>query len=137
IPTQSASPPLVLWYDKPATQWVEALPIGNGRVGAMIFGGVASERLQLNHDTLWSGAPSDWNNPRAKEVLPELRALIFAGKYAEADQLARQLQGPYGQSYLPMGDLQLMFDHGASPDAYQRWLDLDSAMASVRYTLDG
>jgi alpha-L-fucosidase 2 len=128
---------LSLWYRQPAEQWVEALPIGNGRLGAMIFGGVASERLQLNQDTLWSGMPSDWNNPRAREVLPELRALIFAGKYTEADQLARQMQGPYGQSYLPMGDLQLRFDHGASPDSYRRWLDLDSATAGVRYTLGG
>ena len=128
---------LTLWYSRPAEQWVEALPIGNGRVGAMIFGGVANERLQLNHDTLWSGAPSDWNNPRAQEILPDLRALIFAGKYAEADQLAKQMQGPYGQSYLPLGDLRLLFDHSAPPDTYRRWLDLDSAVAGVRYTLGG
>src|SRR5260221_13738 len=128
---------LTLWYRQPAEQWVEALPIGNGRVGAMIFGGVANERLQLNHDTLWSGAPSDWNNPRTQEILPGLRALIFAGKYAEADQLAKQMQGPYGQSYLPLGDLRLAFDHNERPDTYRRWLDLDSAIAGVRYTLGG
>src|SRR5215217_3860307 len=115
-----------LWYRQPAAQWVEALPIGNGRLGAMVFGGVASERLQFNQDTLWSGAPSDWNNPRAKDVLLELRALLFAGKYAEADQLAKQMQGPYGQSYLPLGDLRLVFEHNIPPDSYQRWLDLDS-----------
>jgi alpha-L-fucosidase 2 len=128
---------LTLWYRQPAEQWVEALPIGNGRLGAMLFGGVVSERLQLNQDTLWSGAPSDWNNPRAKDVLPELRALIFAGKYAEADQFAKQMQGPYGQSYLPLGDLRLVFDHSAQPNTYQRWLDLDSATAGVRYMLGG
>ncbi|MEP7188252.1 MAG: glycoside hydrolase family 95 protein, partial [Roseiflexaceae bacterium] len=128
---------LALWYRQPAEQWVEALPIGNGRLGAMLFGGVASERLQLNHDTLWSGAPSDWNNPRAKDILPELRALIFAGKYAEADQLAKQMQGPYGQSYLPLGDLRVAFEHSAPLDSYQRWLDLDSAMAGVAYALGG
>src|SRR5215212_5503170 len=128
---------LILWYRQPAQQWVEALPIGNGRLGAMLFGGVASERLQLNHDTLWSGGPSDWNNPRAKDILPELRALIFAGQYAEADQVAKQMQGPYGQSYLPLGDLHLAFRHSAPMDSYQRWLDLDSATAGVRYTLDG
>jgi alpha-L-fucosidase 2 len=128
---------LALWYRQPAEQWVEALPIGNGRLGAMLFGGVASERLQLNHDTLWSGAPSDWNNPRSKDILPELRALIFAGNYAEADQLAKQMQGPYGQSYLPLGDLHLAFEHSAPPDSYQRWLDLDRATAGVRYTLGG
>ncbi|MEO7911809.1 MAG: glycoside hydrolase family 95 protein [Roseiflexaceae bacterium] len=128
---------LTLWYRQPAQQWVEALPIGNGRLGAMLFGGVATERLQLNHDTLWSGAPSDWNNPRAKDILPALRALIFAGKYAEADQLAKQMQGPYGQSYLPLGDLRLAFEHSAPPDSYQRWLDLDRATAGVRYMLHG
>jgi alpha-L-fucosidase 2 len=126
---------LVLWYRQAATQWVEALPIGNGRLGAMVFGGAASERLQLNEDTLWSGAPSDWNNPRAKAVLPDLRRQIFAEKYAEADQLARQMQGPYGQSYLPLGDLRLAFDLSDRPEQYQRWLDLDSAIAGVRYTL--
>ena len=135
--TNQPTSDLSLWYRRPAEQWVEALPIGNGRLGAMIFGGVASERLQLNHDTLWSGGPSDWNNPRAREVLPELRALIFAGRYAEADQLSRQMQGPYGQSYLPLGDLRLVFDHNAQPDAYARWLDLDSAIAGARYTLGG
>src|SRR5258705_7581311 len=125
---------LTLWYRQPAEQWVEALPIGKGRWGAMLFGGVMSERLQLNQDTLWSGAPSDWNNPRAKDILTELRALIFAGKYTEADQLAKQMQGPYGQSYLPLGDLRLVFDHSTPPDTYRRWLDLDSAVAGVRYT---
>src|SRR5215211_3486908 len=79
--TNQPTSDLSLWYRRPAEQWVEALPIGNGRLGAMIFGGVATERLQLNHDTLWSGAPSDWNNRRAKDVLPDLRALTFAGKY--------------------------------------------------------
>ena len=71
------------------------------------------------------------------EILPDLRALIFAGKYAEADQLAKQMQGSYGQSYLPLGDLRLMFDHSALPDTYRRWLDLDSAVAGVRYTFGG
>jgi alpha-L-fucosidase 2 len=128
---------LALWYRQPAIQWVEALPIGNGRLGAMIFGGVAGERLQLNHDTLWSGAPSDWNNPRAKALLPELRSLIFAGQYAAADQLARQMQGPYGQSYLPLGDLRLAFDHDDQAEAYERRLDIESAIGSVRYTIGG
>ncbi|HEU5097730.1 MAG TPA: glycoside hydrolase family 95 protein [Roseiflexaceae bacterium] len=128
---------LTLWYRQPAAQWVEALPIGNGRLGAMIFGGVAGERLQLNEDTLWSGAPGDWNNPGARELLPKLRALIFAGQYAEADQLARRMQGPYGQSYLPLGDLRLAFDHDQPAEQYQRWLDIDSAIAGVRYTCGG
>jgi alpha-L-fucosidase 2 len=136
MPEQSAGD-LRLWYRQPAAQWVEALPIGNGRLGAMVFGGVAHERLQLNEDTLWSGAPSDWNNPRARELLPELRALIFAGQYAEADQLARQMQGPYGQSYLPLGDLLITFAHDQPAEQYQRWLDIDSAIAAVRYSSGG
>ena len=72
-PNDQLASDLVLWYRQPAQQWVEALPIGNGRLGAMIFGGVASERLQLNQDTLWSGAPSDLHNPRARDVLPPAR----------------------------------------------------------------
>ena len=70
---------LLLWYAQPASEWVEALPIGNGRLGAMVFGGVAVERLQLNDDTLWSGGPRDLDNPRARAVLPEVRRLILAG----------------------------------------------------------
>jgi alpha-L-fucosidase 2 len=136
MPEQSASD-LMLWYRQPAAQWVEALPIGNGRFGAMVFGGVTAERLQLNQDTLWSGAPSDWNNPRARGLLPKLRALIFAGQYADADQLARQMQGPYGQSYLPLGDLLLALDHDQPPEQYRRWLDIDSALAGVHYTSGG
>ena len=77
----------VLWYDKPATKCVEALPVGNGRLGAMIFGGVTQERLQLNEGTLWAGGPYDPVNPQAKEALPEVRQLINDGKYREAAKL--------------------------------------------------
>jgi alpha-L-fucosidase 2 len=72
---------LVLWYDKPAAEWTEALPVGNGRLGAMIFGGPANEQLQLNEDTLYAGSPYDPNNPEALKALPEARRLIFEGKY--------------------------------------------------------
>jgi alpha-L-fucosidase 2 len=74
---------------------VEALPVGNGRLGAMVFGGIATERLQLNEETLWSGGPKDWDTPGAKDALPALREAIFAGHYEEADLLAKQLQGPF------------------------------------------
>src|SRR3954467_8858458 len=105
----SAADDLKLWYRRPAAQWVEALPVGNGRLGAMVFGGVERERLQLNEDTLWSGGPRDWNNPKAPAALADVRRLIADGKFAEADRAARGMQGPYTQSFEPLGDLTLTF----------------------------
>src|SRR3954454_11621326 len=115
----------VLWVAQPAGTWVEALPVGSGRLGAMIFGGVASERLQLNEDTLWSGGPRDWDNPRARAALPAVRQLIAAGEYAAADVHCRDMQGPYTQSYQPLGDLYLNFDDAgdAAPVDYRRELN--------------
>ena len=98
----------MLWYRQAAEKWTDALPIGNGRLGAMVFGGVESERLQLNEDTLWSGAPRDWNNPGAKAHLAEVRRLVLEqGDYAGADRECRQMQGPYGESYLPLANLHI------------------------------
>jgi alpha-L-fucosidase 2 len=132
----AASEESELWYQAPAGQWTEALPVGNGRLGAMVFGGVPRERLQLNDDTLWSGAPSDWNNPGARSILQEVRRLTLEGKYEEADRLSRQMFGPYTQSYLPMGNLYIDFDHGGAPvTEYRRALDLDAAVASVDYRI--
>lgn len=128
---------LKLWYRQPATQWVEALPVGNGRLGAMVFGGVATERLQLNEDTLWSGPTLTWNTPDAQAALPAVREAIFAGDYVEADRRAKALQGAFTQSYQPLGDLHLHFAHGDSTTAYRRDLDLDSATATTQYTVDG
>ena len=124
---------LTLWYRRPAAQWVEALPVGNGRLGAMVFGGIERERLQLNEDTLWSGGPREWNNPNAPKVLAEVRRLIAEEKYGEADRAACGMQGPYTQSYLPLGDLVLEFEHGDLARSYRRQLDLQSAIADVRY----
>lgn len=131
--------PLRLWYRQPARAWVEALPVGNGRLGAMIFGHVHQERLQLNEDTLWSGGPRDWDNPQAKAVLPEVRRLILAGEYAAADALCQQMQGPYTQSYQPMADLYLTFMPDRSKDniLYYRELDLDRAVVTTHYEVDG
>jgi alpha-L-fucosidase 2 len=126
---------LLLWYAQPAAEWVEALPIGNGRMGGMVFGGVETERLQLNEDTLWSGGPRDWNNPRAREVLPEVQRLIAAGDYVAADALCKQMQGPYNQSYQPLGDLYLRFNAAAPPADYRRELDLHIAIARVQYRI--
>ena len=81
---------LTLWYRQPASQWVQALPVGNGRLGAMVFGGVEREQLQLNEDTLWAGGPYDPNNTNALAALPEVRRLIFDGKFAEAQKMVGQ-----------------------------------------------
>ena len=128
---------LTLWYRQPAQAWGEALPLGNGRLGAMVFGGVTDERVQLNEDTLWSGAPRDWNNPNARDLLPIIRGLIFEGKYAEADKVAQQMQGPFTQSYEPLADLRLHFDAAGSVTDYRRDLNLDTAIATTTYTAGG
>jgi len=132
--------PLSLWYRRPAQKWVEALAIGNGRLGAMVFGGVNSERFQLNEDTLWGGGPYDPNNPEALSALPEARRLVFAGKYREADTLASQkmLAKPRGQMpYQAVGDLWLAFPEVDSVADYRRDLDLDTAIARVTYSVGG
>jgi alpha-L-fucosidase 2 len=131
---EARSGDLLLWYRQPAGKWTDALPVGNGRLGAMVFGAVEAERLQLNEDTLWSGNPRDWNNPEAKKYLPEIRRLVLEEEnYVQADQVTKKLQGPYNQGYLPLADLHLVFDKGAAVSAYRRDLDLDTAIAGVRY----
>jgi alpha-L-fucosidase 2 len=130
--------PLVLWYDEPAKEWVEALPVGNGRLGAMVFGGTARERLQLNEDTLYGGGPYDPNNPEALAALPEARRLIFEGRYKEASDLvgARMMARPIKQMpYQPLGDLQLDFPGHETASGYRRELDIDRAVATVSYTV--
>ena len=124
---------LLLWYSSAANTWVEALPIGNGSLGAMIFGGVGRERFQLNDDTLWSGGPRDWDNPKAKDVLTDIRKAIFAGEYVEADALAKKMMGPFTESYQPLGDLDITFEHGDVGRAYRRELDLRTGIARVSY----
>jgi alpha-L-fucosidase 2 len=96
LPAQSDAGRTVLWFDKPAGKWTDALPIGNGRLGAMVFGGVPEERLQLNEDSLWSGFPRQWNNPAAKQHLPEVRRLVLEeADYVGADRVCREMQGVY------------------------------------------
>ncbi|MBW5445193.1 glycoside hydrolase family 95 protein [Cohnella sp. CFH 77786] len=125
-------------FRSPAVYWVEALPVGNGRLGAMVFGGIGKERIALNEDTLWSGCPRDWNNPGAKEVLPRIRELIAQEKYGEADRLCKEMMGPYTQSYLPFGDLHIVMDHGQlSRRGYSRKLDLSTGIATVDYNVGG
>jgi alpha-L-fucosidase 2 len=141
FPEPPASPQqLLLWYEKPATQWVEALPIGNGRLGAMVFGGTAAERLQLNEDTLYAGGPYDPNNPEALQALPEAQRLIFEGRYKEANDLigARMMAHPIKQMpYEPVGDLNLEFPGHNEVRGYRRELDLETAVVKVSYDCDG
>lgn len=126
-------------FSAPAVYWTEALPAGNGNLGAMVFGGIERERIALNEDTLWSGYPREWNNPGAREVLPEIRSLIAQGRYGEADQLSKQMMGPYTQSYLPLGDLNITMEHGQSVErgSYSRKLDLSAGVVSVQYGIGG
>jgi alpha-L-fucosidase 2 len=133
----AAGEALRLWYPRPAGEWVEALPLGNGRLGVMVFGGVARERLALNEDTLWSGGPREWDNPEALKALPEVRRLVFEGKYAEADQAAKRMMGPDTAAYQPLGDLEITFEHGDAYGDYRRALELSTGVARTSYTAGG
>jgi alpha-L-fucosidase 2 len=135
-----ATNPHLLWYEKPAARWEEALPVGNGRISAMIFGGAAQDRLQLNEGTLWAGGPYDPVNPQAKNALPEVRKLVFEGKYREASRLvsSRMMARPLTQMpYQTVGDLLLTFPGATDVTDYRRQLDLDAATATTTYTSDG
>jgi alpha-L-fucosidase 2 len=137
---ESSKDELLLWYSRPAGKWTEALPIGNGRLGAMVFGGIEDERLQFNEDTLWTGKPHDYSHPGAAKYLPVVRKLLFEGKQREAEALAmeRMMSVPLRQhAYQPFGDLHLHFSHTQKPGDYRRELDLDTAVARVTYTIDG
>jgi len=130
----------VLWYRQPARRWLEALPVGNGRLGAMVFGGVPQERIQLNEGTLWAGGPHDYTHPDAAAALPEIRRLVFAGEWHEAQDLAGQrLMGqPVRQMpYQTVGSLLVNFEDAGTPADYRRDLDLDSAVATTTFTAGG
>ncbi|HEV2471390.1 MAG TPA: glycoside hydrolase family 95 protein, partial [Chthonomonadales bacterium] len=129
-----------LWRRKPSIDWTDAMPVGNGRLGAMVFGGVANDRFQLNENTLWAGGPQDSTNPEALKHLPEVRRLIFENKNLQAQEIAgRYLLGiPHGvKSYQTLGDLWIDWEIEGSPDSYLRQLDLDSAIASVQFRAGG
>jgi alpha-L-fucosidase 2 len=129
----------LLWYRQPASIWTEALPVGNGRLGAMVFGGVAGERIQLNEDTLWSGGPYDDRNPKAgPEAVAQVRRLIDERRFAEAEALANEalIARPAGQmSYQTFGDLFIDMDLPGEPASYRRELDLDRAIATTRFAM--
>jgi len=129
---------LKLWYRQPATEWVEALPVGNGRLGAMIFGGIARERIQFNEDTVWTGGPHDYAHPGAYRHLETLRRLLYEGRQKEAEDLAMRefMSIPLGQkAYQAFGDLLLTFPEipATAVTRYRRELDLDSAVAAVEF----
>ncbi|QBE66977.1 glycoside hydrolase family 95 protein [Pseudoduganella lutea] len=135
--TAAAKRSNTLWYRQSAARWEEALPLGNGRLGAMVFGGVGQERLQLNEDTLWAGAPYTPDNPDAVAALPKVRQLLAEGKYAEATEgVAAGMMGkPIRQmSYGTLGDVLLTMQDARKPTGYERSLDLASAITSTRFT---
>ena len=133
---------VTLWYEKPAVQWADALPIGNGGLGAMVFGGgengsASEEFLQLNDDTFWSGQPRDGNNRDAKRHLPEVRRAVLEAKdYHLADAICRKMQGLFAEAYQPLGNLRLKFAHTGTVTGYRRELDLDAACARTHYAVD-
>ncbi|MCK5863188.1 MAG: glycoside hydrolase family 95 protein, partial [Candidatus Hydrogenedentes bacterium] len=137
-----------LWYDAPAQEWTEALPLGNGFIGAMVFGGIKEERIALNEDSLWSGFPQDADNPDALTALPEIRRLLFEGKVEEAERLAKKrlvckgvgsahgngAYDPYG-SYQMLGDLRLYFTSPGTASDYRRSLDLETGILTLSYRI--
>lgn len=139
--------PLQLWFDKPAAQWEETLPLGNGRLGMTPDGGVAKEKVVLNDITMWSGSPQDANNYEAYKQLPQIRSLLSAGKNDEAQKLIDKSficlgpgsGGPQWGCFQMLADLNITYNYGAegSHSEYRRWLSIDSAIATTAFTLNG
>ena len=130
---------LNLWYKKPASAWTEALPLGNGKMGAMDWGGVQKDLIQLNDATLWSGGPVHTNvNPEAPEYLPKVRKALFEGKYQEAQQLTKKMQGVYSESFLPMGNLIIRQEfQDTTLQHYRRELNINDAIETISYRVNG
>jgi alpha-L-fucosidase 2 len=130
---------LKLWYKQPSgNSWENALPIGNGRLGAMVYGNVDTERIQLNENTLWSGSPNRNDNPLALDSLAVLRSLIFAGRQKDAEEMANRIivsKKSHGQMFEPLGELQLVFDNHHNYGNYYRELDIEKAIAKTSYKL--
>lgn len=126
---------LKLWYRQPANVWTEALPLGNSRLGVMVFGGIADEELQLNEETVWGGGPHRNDNPNALRALPQIRQLVFAGRYRDAQNLvSRNFETPRnGMPYQTIGSLKLHFPGHETATDYYRDLDIEKAVATVRY----
>ena len=139
-PAQVAGDQERLWYDAPAGRWLEALPLGNGQMAAMVFGGIADETIQLNESTFWSGSPHDNNSKTSLQHLDEVRQLIYAGREEEAEALINKefIPGPHGQRFLTLGSLRMHFENMPEEvEDYCRDLDLTRAVAGVGFTADG
>ena len=128
-----------LWYSQPAKHWLEALPIGNSHLGAMVYGGTNEEEIQLNEETFWSGSPHNNNSLESKEHLQEVRDLIFEGKEKDAHALLDKyfIKGPHGMRYLPLGSVKLNFDFKNEATQYRRELNLGDATTTTKYVVDG
>lgn len=130
--------PMKLWYRQPADEWVEALPVGNGRLGGMVYGGIKRERIALNEDTLWSGTKRGPEREEPLKYLEESRRLIFAGRYSDAQAvIEKHMLGPVGHAFQAMGDLELVMSHPSSADDYRRELDLRTGLFRTEYMSGG
>ena len=129
----------LMWYDSPAEIWLEALPLGNSHLGAMVYGGVQSEQIQFNEETFWSGGPHNNNSSESLEHLQEVRNLIFEGRESEAEQMINQyfIPGPHGMRFLSLGSLYLDFQGMQEPENYRRQLDLSKAVTTTTFTSGG
>ena len=127
-----------LWYDKPASHWLEALPVGNSHLGGMVYGGTETEIIQLNEETFWSGSPHNNNSEESLQYLPQVRRLIFQGREKEAHQLLDKhfVKGPHGMRYLPMVSAKLHLGH-TDVTNYERALNLGNATVTTHYIHDG
>lgn len=140
VHTTSATPKdLILWYNKPAAKWTEALPVGNGRMGAMIFGEPGKEVMQLNEATFWSGGPvRSVVNPGAAKYLSQVREALFKEDYQGANELVKNIQGVYTQAYMPLADLEIQQDMGGVQfDKYRRELSINKSMSTVAFSANG
>src|SRR4030042_3171080 len=138
IPSSEYPDNLMIGFTRPGEQWDNALPVGNGRLGAMVFGGVEAERIQLNEESVWTGKDEDYHNPESLEGLKTVRKLLFEGKYTEAQKIAQEkIMGkvdPSGlHTYQTLGDLTLFFYQYRNVSDYRRELDLETAIARVSY----
>ncbi|HEY1021577.1 MAG TPA: glycoside hydrolase family 95 protein, partial [Flavisolibacter sp.] len=133
--------PLKLWYKQPSgTTWENALPIGNGRLGAMVYGNVETETVQLNEHTVWSGSPNRNDNPLVRDSLAVLRQLVYDGRQKDAERIANRIiisKGSHGQMFQPVGELKLAFDGHETYTDFYRELDIEKAVAKTSYTVAG